>query len=334
MNPGLSLLRFALALTVVLFHLWPAVAPGAGRIAVVGFFFISGFLITAIARGPYHGRRWAFLKNRFLRIWPTYLTAIAIGFMVVRMLADTAKQLNPALIYPTTFIDWLVQLTIFGLYDHPVRLSPPTWSLNTELYFYLAIGLFTAYSAKITRITLWITCMVAISISLGIINARFYGSPIGNAFVFFAGSWLYFRMQEPAHILRSTAFAAAAVFFTQAFWVPLWVGHSDLNVAFSLLPLAILVAFCHQYPTFPGVLQASANLLGRLAYPLFLLHWAGAAVVTKLLALPVPDMDKGSPELFFTTLPLALLSSYLVHRVIERPLEAVRARTRQTSAQT
>jgi peptidoglycan/LPS O-acetylase OafA/YrhL len=65
-----------------------------------------------------------------------------------------------------------------------------------------------------------------------------------------------------------------------------------------------------------------------------LLHWAGAAVVTKLLALPVPDMDKGSPELFFTTLPLALLSSYLVHRVIERPLEAVRARTRQTSAQT
>ena len=48
MNAGLNLVRFFLAANVVAFHLWNAAAPGAGPVAVLGFFFTSGFLITQV----------------------------------------------------------------------------------------------------------------------------------------------------------------------------------------------------------------------------------------------------------------------------------------------
>lgn len=40
-------------------------------------------------------------------------------------------------------MDWLKNLFIFGLYMDEVRVSPSTWSLNVEIWFYLIIGLFT-----------------------------------------------------------------------------------------------------------------------------------------------------------------------------------------------
>lgn len=72
MKAGLNLLRFFLAFNVVMFHLWNRAAPGASPVAVLGFFFISGFLITKIVREVYAmpTRAAAFVLNRALRIYP------------------------------------------------------------------------------------------------------------------------------------------------------------------------------------------------------------------------------------------------------------------------
>ena len=78
MNAGLSLIRFVLALNVIAFHIWNSLAIGAGPIAVLAFFFVSGLLVTRMVQEVYGppARTGAFLLNRFLRIYPQYLVAV------------------------------------------------------------------------------------------------------------------------------------------------------------------------------------------------------------------------------------------------------------------
>ena len=75
-------LRFLLAVAVVGTHMWRAKFGDVALHAVVGFYAISGFLITRISLGADLGRPWAFLGNRFLRIYPQYLAAISLGALV------------------------------------------------------------------------------------------------------------------------------------------------------------------------------------------------------------------------------------------------------------
>ncbi len=57
MRKMLGTLRFVLALLVVLNHLWLPVANKIGAHAVLGFYVISGFLMTRILCETYFG--WA-----------------------------------------------------------------------------------------------------------------------------------------------------------------------------------------------------------------------------------------------------------------------------------
>ena len=66
-------LRFILAVTVTISHLWTVKV--AGHVAVFGFYCISGFLMTKVIHETY-GSSWrgkiSFLINRAIRIYPTY----------------------------------------------------------------------------------------------------------------------------------------------------------------------------------------------------------------------------------------------------------------------
>src|SRR5437868_142228 len=113
-SSALSLFRFSLALMVMAEHLASIEPPQTGRLAVEGFFCISGFLITMVARGPYEGRPIAFLSNRFLRIFPTYWACLAIGLAIVAVLPQSTA-LHPSLRVPDSLHDWLANVAVFGL---------------------------------------------------------------------------------------------------------------------------------------------------------------------------------------------------------------------------
>jgi peptidoglycan/LPS O-acetylase OafA/YrhL len=78
-------LRFFFAASVIARHLWGEPAGDAARHAVIGFFCISGYLITRIRLNNYCGRPGAFLFN-FLRIYPQYALAIMLGALMVILL--------------------------------------------------------------------------------------------------------------------------------------------------------------------------------------------------------------------------------------------------------
>ena len=322
----LPLLRFAMAVCVVGTHMWRAAFRDSGLHAVFGFFAISGYLITRISATNYNGRPFSFLLNRFLRIYPQYLTAIALGALVVVWMPDIAGHFNSSLQLPVGGLEIVKQLSIFGLRSTNVLLSPPSWSLNVELYFYLVIGLLTYRSELLTYIALLITAAMGFLAAAGHARFGFYGDVLGNAFVFFLGSSAFF-LSRRLHPPRWVGWLMLAVYAGLAFESRRFLtGSPGADVLLALSALAITVMLIRPpqiYPKFPE----AVNFIGRLAYPLFLVHWACSTPVFAWLG------GQTGARLFFGGMAISLAVACLMVLGIDHPIEKLRRQVRGAGAQ-
>lgn len=340
MNAGLNLLRFFLAFNVVLFHLWNAVAPGAGPVAVLGFFFTSGFLITQIVQEIYTmpARAWPFLLNRSLRIYPQYLAALALGLLAIHLYPGVAYHLNSYLRWPQNAAEWLPQLAIFGLIDSGVRVLPATWTLGTELYFYLLIGLVTARSRRAALALGLVSLPVGALCALKILPFEFYGSPIGNGFVFALGSIGYFY-RDAVRIGSGTFVLACAAYLANLYLVPA-LEQTDVdaaNLAGSVLPFWVIVLFLVQHEVGHRTrLARVASVIGKIAYPMFLLHWAVGVVLSAWLFHGLASFDmhglREGARYFAAMFTGVLVCSLLFYVLIDQPIERYRRRVRMAGA--
>lgn len=331
MNAGLNLLRFFLAFNVVIFHLWNAAAPGAGPVAVLGFFFVSGFLVTQIVQEVYcrPGGTWAFVLNRALRIYPQYVFALVIGLAVIRLYPDVATHINTYLRWPATAAEWLPQLSIVGLAAANVRVLPATWTLGTELYFYAVIGLVTARSKAWSLALCAVTLPVGVLCALKLLPFEFYGNAVGNGFVFALGSLAYFY-RERVRIGWAACSLAAGAYLLHVYAIPA-LEQTDLdsaNLAASVLPFAVVMLYLVQHRIEQPAVQRLAAVLGKLAYPMFLLHWAVCVVVSAwwFHGLASTDMEGASQgaAYFGAMFAAVLLCSLLFYLLIDQPVERLR----------
>ena len=117
-----------------------------GEIGVVLFFFISGFVVSQpfVSRPRAQWKVADFYKRRFMRIYPPYLIAITICFVVLAIVGHTPVDAN-------AFTEGTVPLNesfaaslvyMHGIvFDAPSRLNPPMWSLEIEVLFYAILPL-------------------------------------------------------------------------------------------------------------------------------------------------------------------------------------------------
>jgi peptidoglycan/LPS O-acetylase OafA/YrhL len=331
MNAGLNLLRFFLAFNVVLFHLWNAAAPGAGPVAVLGFFFISGFLITQIVQQVYGTpqRPGAFLLNRFLRIYPQYLMALVIGLGVIHIYPDIAGHINSYLRWPASLAEWVPQLSIFGLDDSRVRVLPATWTLGTELYFYLLIGLGTARSRRASLLLCLASLPLGLLCAFKLLPFDFYGSPIGNGFVFALGSTAWFH-RDKVRIRAGIFWLAVLAFLIHTYGIPALeqADLDDANLAGSVLPFALILLYLVQHESRGARFTAVCGVLGKMAYPMFLLHWAVCVVMSAWLFHGLASADMRGAwqggEYFAVMLGAVLVCSALFYWLIDQPVERFR----------
>lgn len=192
-------LRLLLALIVVYAHYFPNIGH-VGKFAVMGFFLVSGYLITRVVAGPYSdgfdGLR-RFALNRFLRIYPTYWACALFSLAVILMFPSQAYEIKPAMVLPDSTWDWIRQFAIFGLLDpvggrSDVMIIPVAWSLSVELVFYIFIALIAARS-KLATIS-WFAISIVVS-SYHILFSdidRAYFSYDGTMIAFAAGALLFY----------------------------------------------------------------------------------------------------------------------------------------------
>lgn len=85
-NSYIDLIKFIFAIVIVLFHMLGGIFPG-GRVAVEGFFMISGYLMMrSIDRENREVREisaWNFIKHKYCTLFPYLLPSVLIGYAVI-----------------------------------------------------------------------------------------------------------------------------------------------------------------------------------------------------------------------------------------------------------
>src|SRR5687767_14209135 len=122
--PGMF--RLFLAAAVVLAHVS---SIDCGRLAVMIFFFLSGYWTTRIWKEKFGEKYTAnFYWARYLRIYPLYI------IVMISLCILLSKPVS------------LSQITLLGVASTDKDLTGVSWSLDVELQYYLLVPLVAAFS--------------------------------------------------------------------------------------------------------------------------------------------------------------------------------------------
>lgn len=145
--------RTILAMFVLIGHLHGPFE--LGTYAVFGFYVLSGYLMTFIMHETYHydlGGRMKFLLNRFLRIFPPYWFAACLSIILLLIFGSRITDFKSAIFLPGNIAEWSRNVFLVFHFESMPRLSPATWALTVELFYYLAICVGISKNSKWTII--------------------------------------------------------------------------------------------------------------------------------------------------------------------------------------
>jgi peptidoglycan/LPS O-acetylase OafA/YrhL len=351
--PALDGLRGLLVFPVALFHFsitagWDPVrvyAPGS-FFAPSTFFALSGYLITSLLlaeeerTGGIDGK--GFWSRRFRRLLPASLLVIVACTLLTAVIPDLWGPLRGSDVAAplASMANWQeIHLAdagrcLSGTPDMPtcLRLLGPLgifWSLSLEEQFYL--GLFTVVALAVARgrdMTRWLVgLLVAVGVasvaSLVVVEAtpqrEFFGTDT-RASELVAGCllavWVHHRGLPRHPAWRWIGWVALAV--AVACWAFVreddpWVLGGGLAL-FSIVNIGLILGATTG--GWMGRMLSIAPLvtLGRLSYPVYLIHWPMALIMQ-------PDrMHMTGWPLMVLRFAVSVALAWLVFRFVERPL--------------
>lgn len=275
-------LRFFLAVAVVVSHLVDTdYTDHLGHYAVLGFFVLSAFAVTAALHTVYALDLKRFAASRLLRIAPLYVVACALTALAIGLDPDDAADFMPRWALPHTTLDVVENFALlpsaFG--GLAFRYIEPAWSLAVEAIMYAALFVGVGRSARGAALAMFAGVLYhGVHLAAGDpFEPRYFGveAPLLS---FGFGALLYFAAWRP-RIERNRALAVAALalwaanFFAAGALLPLGFAEGPgfyLNIA---LAGAVVIT----QPALAGgeALRSVDALLGDLSYPIFLVQWLG-----------------------------------------------------------
>jgi peptidoglycan/LPS O-acetylase OafA/YrhL len=194
--PGLNELRALAALCVILghieqrkdlaglpFHYW---FPIPGKLGVVLFFVLSGFLITAILINEKTSSARVNLKQfylkRVLRIWPLYFLVVGASILVINHIAIYQVPALSEMFYRNLrTADILLLLFILPNYVHIfMPYLTQVWSIGIEEQFYLAQPMLVKFTKSASTLIMVMIVAVFAKEYLLFINKMVYSSVLND----------------------------------------------------------------------------------------------------------------------------------------------------------
>jgi peptidoglycan/LPS O-acetylase OafA/YrhL len=329
---ALTSLRFFAAASIVLAHMSvPFFGVGAHPSLTLGvsfFFVLSGFILTYAYQGRFDLR--AFYLSRFARLWPVHLVTMLLAFaLLYPFLTQRPEWLFPTLANLLLLHAWIpVVGWVFSF-------NAVSWSISTELFFYLLFPIARRWILPALAITLFATVAGIAAIELG--NFPKVHPPIWNF------SARHFLVQQP--ITRMLEFVvgigAALIFLKRPFRCNTWwevvmlvligitaltlpwlsdiaasVGRDHLSLWVSqsggmLTFAAAIYVFAHQRGWVSRVLQwRPLVLLGEISFATYMIH----QIIIKLV-----ERASWGVEMMVPTLLLIYIASFALWWLVEVP---------------
>lgn len=318
-------LRAAAALGVVVWHAQGQMGLKETTVLQAGieiFFVISGYVMWLIlARRPVSPA--SFLKKRLTRVVPLYwvLTSLMVALLLVAPQLLQSARFDPAhVIASYLFVAWPNPVEGAGL--KPVMI--PGWTLNYEMFFYLALAATLPLAARLRAPMLlgFLGLLGAASVLPLTPVAHFYASPFMLEFAL--GILLAIGLERlPERWTRRGPWAFAigcALLFVGGLLVDAQ-NHWRL-IAFAL-PAALLIGGLVCWET-AGRLPALPWLkrIGDASYPLYMIHPVLLSAMAQ--AWRSWGLTVVSPWLFVAAaVVVTSLAGWVLHVTLERPLLAV-----------
>jgi peptidoglycan/LPS O-acetylase OafA/YrhL len=368
----LDIARGIAALGVFLFHIRGAFAeslPFIAKLAAYGslgvplFFVLSGFVITASAEHiRQHGRSPnAFLKARFLRIFPPFWVSILVVCAIPYLLEAISSLKTGHYSWPSprflslTALDWLQLTTLSKVFaaeggDLQGAFNPVNsvyWTLAIEFQFYLLM-----YAALLSRRAF--RPVLAVTTVLGLL--ALWNPPRINPglFIFF---WPMFSIGIGVYYLTANGLTLERLLKGRRAWLPpvmvalllgAWVlaAYSDRlgtflawlspSPGFSFALWCGLVLWCsaaleprllrtrREGNPLARALIATGAYLGVISYSLYLMHGKVSELPTMFARQVLPAQSALLPV---ATVVGTVLLCALFYRYVERPCMSTRQRT-------
>ncbi|MBS7566814.1 acyltransferase [Mucilaginibacter sp. Bleaf8] len=300
------------------FHFWDEIFNG-GCSGVDVFFVISGFIILHTSTGKGF-KPLAFLKRRFLRIYPLY--------WIVTLLLVIAYQVTPVNNQPYKESASAI-LGSLSLLPQNFYVIGTAWTLTYEVMFYTVFALACAVSKRclLATLSVWGTIILALYFSGVHTSSVFVGTLINPIILeFFFGcalAWIYHQVKEFKYAILLTT--VGFVLFCMD-WVWYWYAKNHDATAFSSyisrvylfgIPAALLVGGAVYYKRPVSSLLVA---VGNSSYSLYLIHGTVISTIIKFLFLFKAQSYFANNIGAVIILLLTIGISYVFYYFIERPI--------------
>lgn len=348
----LTSLRFFAALAIVIHHAKGSLLPkdfldGIPLDMGVSFFFVlSGFILTHVYRSKQFDF-YDFLTSRISRIWPAHLTA----FLILTLLIPSSEWVigNSNFVLVTISNIFMLQ-SFIPIPAYYFSYNGPSWSISTEMAFYLAFPFLLLRSIKdFTQKALLIFSIgLAATLITWKINPDYYSfekfdqfsghgiayiSPLTRIQEFFFGILGCYLFSKIKPALSGQGFICSLLEAACVAFIAVWLGRaiSDGYGYFAQFSIYLGNYYAHLaagviFSIFIGVFYINTGIiskilsinpllvLGEISFSLYLLH----QILLRFYAQNssffsfIPEEYK-----FFVYLAFSAICAYLVWRFIE-----------------
>ncbi|MFE8942355.1 acyltransferase family protein [Streptomyces sp. NPDC007872] len=326
-------------------HLYEKTFVSTGYMGVSFFFVLSGFVLAWSSRPG--ERLTSFWRRRVTKIFPNHLvvSAAVVVLFAGATLTGVSQWLPNLLLIHTFFPQPLVNLS----------LNPPSWSLGSELLFYLLFPLLIVPIRKIRGAALWFwaAVMVAGTVAVQLVSTHLvpatpksaitpisdmqfwfgYLFPPGRLFEFVLGAILA-RIVLAGRWPRRFGIVPSLVLVAAGYAATFWVPFQYTFVTATLVPIGMLIAAVADSDARSRSTWLSKRpvvWLGEVSFGFYLVQGVTIFYLRTLLG----DEPFGTPvallviALFFA---VSLLAGWLLYQYVEMPAMRRFSRSRKPAA--
>lgn len=323
--PNLNGVRFLAALVVIIHHvegtkfwfglpnIYTSTFVGGifGKLGIILFFVLSGFLITYLLLEEYKRLSTISIKGfymrRILRIWPVYYLIVLLSFFVFPNFSFfdipgfseyIPDHFVPKVIYYLTFLPNVG----YTLYEH-VSYATQVWSVGVEEQFYLIWPLVVLFALKKKKVLLTLISVIVIYLCIKTAVVVDYANHLDNEgamkrWLFWdhfsidcmaiggIGAYLLFYNKEQVlnflfnKYLQVIVYAIIAITTVKGLVVP-WYNNEWYAIVFTI----VILNLAANKNSIINLEFKPLNYLGKISYGLYMYHNIAHTVLLKVIML-------------------------------------------------